>query len=304
MILMYHRTIRDRIMKKVPLFKPGVWIDVVDPKEEEIKLLEKLGIDTSHIEDAMDPDELPRINKEKEAVYVILNTPQVEGGKVYNVPLLVVVARNYFATISKKHLDSLSSILTRPSLYTTQKAKNLLKICFKVTELYTREIRRINKEINAKKVSLSELRNEDIIVLVEFEEVLNEFITSIVALIGVFEKIRSGKYVRVFEEDEHLLEDLIIDSNQSLDMARTSIKKIVNMREAYSTILSNNLNKVLKFLTSLALIMGVPTIIASIYGMNVRLPLQESPFAFLYVMFITFLISAILFVVFYIKKWL
>jgi magnesium transporter len=291
-------------MRKIPLFKPGVWVDVIDPKENEVKFLNKLGIDASFIEDALDPDELPRIEKEKGSVYAILNIPQWEKGKVSNIPLLVVIARNYFATISKQEVASLSQILKHPTTYTTQKTKNLLKICHRITELYAQEIRRINKEINAKKVSLSELKNEDIIVLVEFEEILNDFITSIVALIGVFEKIRSGKYVRIYEEDEHLLEDLIIDSNQSLDMARTSIRKIVNMREAYSTILSNNLNKVLKFLTSLALIMGVPTIIASIYGMNVRLPLQNHPFAFSYVMVFTLLVSAILFLVFYIKKWL
>jgi len=235
---------------------------------------------------------------------VIINVPQKDKGKILNVPLLLNIGKDIFVTVSKKYLDFLPSLLSDSQIYTTQKTKNLLKICLRVTDLYTKEIRRINKEINAKKVSLSKLKNKDIIAFVELEEILNEFVTSIVALIGVFEKIRSGKYTKMFEKDEDLLEDLIIDSYQSLDMCRTSIRKIINIREAYSAILTNNLNKVLKFLTSLTLIMGVPTIIASLYGMNVGLPFQSSAFAFFYIFFITLVISLILIFVFYLKKWL
>lgn len=304
MILIYHRTIKDKELRKLKEFKPGAWINIVDPTESEIKLLKKLGVEYSFIEDALDPDELPRIEKENNTIYIMLNIPQVEKGKIFNVPVLVVVSKDIFVTLSKKDLDSLRSLLSDSQLYTTQKTKNLLRICLRITNLYTREIRRINKEINAKKVSLSKLKNEDIIAFVELEEALNEFSTSIVALMGVFEKIRSGKYIKIFEKDEDLIEDLIIDSYQSLDMCKTCIKKIINIREAYSTILTNTLNKVLKFLASLTLIMGVPTIIASLYGMNVGLPFQKSTFAFFYVFFFTLIISLILVLVFYFKKWL
>ncbi len=304
MISIFHRTIKEKKLKKLKEFKPGVWIDVVDPTEPEIKLLEKLGIGYSFVEDAMDPDELPRVEKEKNILYLILNLPKTEKGKILNVPFLVGIGRDIFVTISKKKLDSLHHLLFEPQLYTTQKTKNLLRICLMITNLYTREIRRINKEINARKVSLSKLKDKDIIVFVELEEVLNEFITSIVSLIGVFEKIRYGKYVKIFEKDEELLEDLIIDSHQSLDMCKISLKKITNIREAYSTILTNTLNKVLKFLTSLTLIMGIPTIIASFYGMNVSLPFQENNFAFFYVFIFTFLLCLILVLIFYFKRWL
>jgi len=304
MISIFHRTIKEKKLKKLKEFKPGVWIDVVDPTEPEIKLLEKLGIGYSFVEDAMDPDELPRVEKEKNILYLILNLPKTEKGKILNVPFLVGIGRDIFVTISKKKLDSLHHLLFEPQLYTTQKTKNLLRICLMITNLYTREIRRINKEINARKVSLSKLKDKDIIVFVELEEVLNEFITSIVSLIGVFEKIRYGKYVKIFEKDEELLEDLIIDSYQSLDMCKISLKKITNIREAYSTILTNTLNKVLKFLTSLTLIMGIPTIIASFYGMNVSLPFQENNFAFFYVFIFTFLLCLILVLIFYFKRWL
>lgn len=304
MILTYYRTIRDKELRKLERLKPGAWIYIVNPSLEEIEFLKKLEITPSFIEDALDPDELPRIEKEKGNVYVILNVPQIEEGKILNLPLLVVVAKDFFITLSKKSLDFLNNILSSPFLYTTQKTKNLLRICFQLTNLYTQEIRKINKEINAKKVSLSELKNEDIIAFVELEEVLNEFITALVALMGVFEKIRSGKYVKIFQKDQQLLEDLVISCYQSLDMSKASIKKIINIREAYSTILTNTLNKILKFLTSLAVIMGVPTIISSLYGMNLSLPLQQNPLAFFWILFFIFLVSLGFVLFFYFKKWL
>ncbi len=304
MISIFHRTIKDRRVRKLKKFKPGAWIDVVNPSEEENGFLRGLGIDFSFIEDALDPDELPRVEREKETVYLILNVPQKERGKIFNVPLLVAVAKDIFLTLSQKPLEFRKEVLRHPQTFTTQKTKNLLRICLEITNLYTKKIRQINKQINAKKVSLSKLKNQDIAAFVELEEGLNEFITAIVAQIGVFEKIRSGKYVKIFETDEHLLEDLITDSYQCLDMCRTSIKKIINIREAYSAILSNNLNKTMKMLASLAIILGVPTIIASFYGMNVRLPLQTNPLAFFYISTATFLICLLLIIIFLLKKWL
>jgi len=304
MFSVYYRTIKDKRVRLINQPKKGSWISVVEPKENDIGLLKKLKIDPSFIEDALDPDELPRIEKEKSFVYVILNAPCQEKGKIFNIPVLTAFGQEVFVILSGRKLDFLDSLLKDYRTYTTQKAKNLLNICLRITDLYTREIRKINKEINAKKVSLSKLKNKDIIAFVELEEGLNEFITAIVALIGVFEKIRSGKFIEIFEKDKDLLEDLITDSYQSLDMCRTSIKRIINIREAYSTILTNGLNRTMKALASLAIILGVPTIIASLYGMNVGLPLQSNPFAFFYISIATLTVCLFLILVFYLKKWL
>lgn len=304
MISIYHRAIRDKKIKKLKEARAGCWVNCIDPTEKEINQLRNLGIDMAFIEDALDPDELPRVEVVENIVYVMLNTPQIAQGKILNIPLLVAVTNSFFVTISKRPLDCLGLLFESRDFFTTQKAKNLLNICLQITQGYTDQIRRINKRIAVKKISLSKLKNKDVVVLVEFEETLSEFITSLVSLIGIFEKLLTGKYVAIFKEDEELMGDLIIDSRQSLDMCKSSIKKIINIREAYSTILSNNLNRVMKFLASLTLIMGVPTIIASFYGMNVRLPLQRDPFAFLYVFTVTFFLSLGLVLIFYLKGWL
>lgn len=303
MITIYYRTIKDKKIRRLKRIKRGAWVNIVDPTEREIKYLKELGVDVSFIEDALDPDELPRIEIENDSVYIMLNIPQEDGGKILNTPLLIVITKDIFVTLSKKHLDCLKLVLGRRDIYTTQKIKNLLQICLQTVNLYTKETRIINKKIVAKKVTLSKLQNKDIVALIELEEALSEFITSLVALIGIFEKILSGKYVKVFEADQELVEDLIIDSRQSLDTCKTSIKKIVNIREAYSTILSNNLNKVMKILAFLTLVMGINEVIAGFFGMNVKLPIQDNPLAFFYIFILVLILSLILVLIFYLRKW-
>jgi len=305
MINIYYRTIKDSRIRRLRSIRRGSWINVIDPSEREIKFLKRQKIDINFIEDALDPDELPRIEKAGGETYIILNSPFVsENGKVLSIPLLVLITKDAMFTICKNHLDWLKLILKKQDIYTTKKTKNLIQICIQITELYGKEIRRINKEIGKRKGALSSPENKDIIALVELEETLNEFITPLVSIIGVLEKILTGKYMPIFSSDEDLLEDLIIDANQGLDMCKTSIKKIVNIREAYSTILSNSLNKVMKILAFLTLIMGVSNIIAGFYGMNVSLPIQENPIAFFYLVSLSLILSLILILIFYFKKWI
>jgi len=305
MLSIYYRTIKDKGLQRLPEVRIGAWVNVVSPQHEEIQFLTKIGISPDQIEDALDPDELPRIEKEDENIYVIFNVPLRDNkGRLFSVPLSVIITPDIFVTLSKEKLDCVENTLVEESTYTTQKTKNLLRLCLKITESYEREIRRINKSIYAKRINLLRLHNKDIVNLVGLEEVLNKFTTSIVALVGIFEKISSGKYVKIFERDQELTEDLIVDSRESLNMCQASIKNISNIRQAYSTVLTNELNKVMKFLTSLTIIISIPTLITGIYGMNVALPLQKNAFAFVYISLITLFTSLVLVLIFYFKKWL
>jgi len=305
MLSIYYRTIKDKGLQRLPEVRVGAWVNVVSPQHEEIQFLTKIGISPDQIEDALDPDELPRIEKEDGNIYIIFNVPLRDNKRgLFSVPLSVIITPDIFVTLSKEKLDCVENTLVEESTYTTQKTKNLLRLCLKITESYEREIRRINKSIYAKRINLLRLHNKDIVNLVVLEEALNKFTTSIVALVGIFEKISSGKYVKIFERDQELTEDLIVDSRESLNMCQSSIKNISNIRQAYSTVLTNELNKVMKFLTSLTIILSIPTLITGIYGMNVALPLQKNAFAFVYISLITLFTSLVLVLIFYFKKWL
>ena len=148
------------------------------------------------------------------------------------------------------------------------------------------------------------MENKDIVHLVQHEEVLNGFISSFVPLMNVLEKVLTGKFLTIFEQDKDLIDDLLIDSEQTLQLGKTSIKSITNIREAYSAILANNLNKVMKFLTAITIIFMVPNIIAGFYGMNVHLPLAGNAFAFYHILGGSILLVILITVLFYRKRWM
>jgi magnesium transporter len=139
---------------------------------------------------------------------------------------------------------------------------------------------------------------------VEMEKSLIYFSDSIAPNNNVLEKILSGRIIKMYKNDEDILEDIIVDNRQTIQMTQVSIKNIRNMREAYTSILSNRLNKTVKLLTSITIILTIPTIISSIYGMNVELPLQALPGVFNIILIFILLVSLVLLLSFYKKGWL
>lgn len=292
-------------MEEIKDIKLGCWINVTNPNDEEMRfLIEKAGIDPEIIKDILDEEELPRIEKEKEASYIILNVPYKKNTRALPYPFIIAICKDFLITISKQSLPILEYSLSEEPV-TTQKVKNLLQISIETTRSYEEEIRRIDKTIDVyiKKVRHITLKSEDIIYFVQLEEVLNEYITSLILITGIYEKLLTRKYFSIFEEDKDLTEDLIIDSRQSLNMCQGTLRKISSLREAYSAIIGNSMSKSVKFLTSLTVIVAIPTIIASLFGMNIALPLQDSSFAFAFVLFLisVFVLSAFLF--FRVRDW-
>jgi len=144
----------------------------------------------------------------------------------------------------------------------------------------------------------------DIIDLIKNEEILNQYISALVPMKNVFEAIASGGYIHLFSDDADLLEDMIISIKQSTDICTVDVKSIKSLRESYQIIFTNRLNKTIRLLTSFTVVLTVPMIIASIYGMNISLPLEDNPLAFSYILIFTFLASLFFLLLFYVKKWL
>ena len=114
----------------------------------------------------------------------------------------------------------------------------------------------------------------------------------------------SGKHFKLYEEDKDLIEDLLLSNTQLIELSQNNLRTIVNIREGYSTIMTNNLNRIIKLFTSLTVILTIPTMIASIYGMNINLPLANNPLAFIIIMTSIIIISIILLIIFIKNDWL
>jgi magnesium transporter len=189
--------------------------------------------------------------------------------------------------------------------YTTKRTRFLIQILSRTNLYFIKYLDKIDNEITKAETGLRRLlKNEEVVRLFELQKILTYFQTAILANGNVLEYIVKGRIVKLYEEDEDLVEDIIIENKQALSMTVTYSKILSNTLDAYASIVSNNLNVVMKLLTSLTIILSIPTIIASFYGMNVGLPFQESPLAFFYTLLISLFISAVIAMIFLKKDWL
>jgi len=306
MIQIFQKTVRDPIFKRLKEARRGSWVLVIDPDEQEREFLVKnFGLDAETVRDALDPYEIPRLESDEEAIYILLRVPFEENQRILTSPFTFVLTNEYFITITKHHFKIFDYFLkNRTNFATTQASKLLFQFFLLITKEYENYLYQISRNIKAKKFNLQSLTNEDILSLVENEDVLNDFISSLVPIVNIFERLASGKYIFLYEEDKDLIEDLLISSKQTLDLCVANVKTIKNIREAYSTLVSNKLNQIMKFLTAVTILIDIPVAIFSFYGMNIRLPLAENYLAFLYLLCLTSIISLFLAIIFFRRKWL
>ncbi|BCX15947.1 MAG: magnesium transporter [Candidatus Parcubacteria bacterium] len=306
MINYYFRSLKDEGIKRIDHQRKGCWIEVVDPSEEEINFLsQELGLDKGHLTDALDVYESPRLEIEGGDVYVFLRVPFSSESMVHTLPVLFVLTENWVVTVVSRQIPLFDDFLSgKINVFTTQKSKFLVQLFLKVNSLFRNFIDIIGKNIWLRQGKIMRISEEDIVSFVQWEEILNDFINSLVPTTAIYKLLLSKQYLKFFKEDKDLIEDLLLSSEEILDICKTKIKAMVNLREAYSTLMTNNLNRAIKFLTAITIVFTVPTIIASLWGMNVKLPFQDHPLAFLFIIGITFVIALLLFKLFSKKDWL
>lgn len=306
MIEIFKKTLKDNQLLKNEDIEKGCWISILNPTKSDLAEVEKhLHLDPTILEDGMDENEIPRIHFEGGVFYLIIRFPMEEGNNIITVPLLVCVTNENIVTLCKNENQIIRKFIdTKLAFCTTQKTQLLLKILLEIFSSFDHYLVRIMKDIRHKKIKIDDLNNKDILYLVQEEEALNDFESSLAHNISVLEKILSGRYITLYEKDKDITEDLFMDSKQTLEMSKVALKSIRNIREAYSTILSNELNKVIKILTGATIVITIPTIVSSIFGMNVQLPFSGDPFAFIYIMFIILAFSILIFIALFKRKWI
>lgn len=177
---------------------------------------------------------------------------------------------------------------------TYKKSRLLLQILYANSALYLTLLKKINKETEiAESVLKTSMQNKELLQLLSLEKSLVYFTTSLKANEVVMEKTMRGKIVKLYEEDEDLLEDAIIENKQAIEMAKIYSDILNGTMDAYASIISNNLNGVMKFLTSITIIVAIPTMVASYWGMNVPVPLQDNPLGFVIVLIFSIIIGII-----------
>lgn len=306
MISIYYKTLKDKKFKETDKYKPGSWINVELAKREDLeKVSELTGLQYLDLQDALDTYEVPRIERQEEGVLIYLRFPSDESDELYTELLTVVITDKYLVTICPTKNQLVQKILDQSTLLaTTQKTKLLIKLLLKISQQFTIDIKNAAARVPHGTREIKKINADDFLVLSESEELLNQYLSALVPLNNVVETLSSKKYIPVYEEDKDLLQDLLIGIKQSADICTVSLKSIRGLRDSYQVIYTNDLNKVIKLLTALTILVTIPNIITGFYGMNISLPLASNPSASVFILwFMAISVVAVLLIFFY-KKWL
>lgn len=306
MISTYHKSIKDAQLKKVDLFSSGSWIFVENPTEDEIhSLSDTFGLDDGLLRDAIDPYEVPRMEVDQGIIYVYTRVPYQEGDSVTTTPVLVVLGGDFFMTVSAIPLPLMNKIIEKHNdLYTTHKTAMLIRVFSEIVSAYNTVLTDIRKRVRGASSSIENITNKEIIQLVVFENVMNDFLSALIPTSTIISNLLSGKLFELHEEDHEMVEDLFLGTGQLIELSKSTLKSIVNIREAYSTIMTNNLNRVIRVLTALTIVLTIPMIISSFFGMNVPVPFAGSPYGFWIILFVAVAISSFLVYILNRNKWL
>jgi magnesium transporter len=308
MISYFYRSVRDQKVSQPDKFRAGAWLHVEDPTKDELKLLEeKFKLDPDLLGDALDPDEIPRIEIEEDIVYVYMRYAYRHGDTVETDPVLLAIAPAFVASVSRHKLLDLHRVIESTELYTTQRAKLLLQLLRHLVLTYENNLKYLDRQIRGvrARLSVATVNNRDFVQFVVIEDALNSFQSELAPANLLLQTLLSGRYsLKFYEDDEDLIEDLVQATRQLAESSRSSLRTVVNIREAYSNIMTNNLNRRVELLTSLTVILTIPTIVFSLYGTNVPLPGQHDPHAFFWLTAGTMIIMAAILYFLYKKRWL
>lgn len=282
-------------------YPKNYWIQLINPTEEEVKeISKKLKIDPKDIQKPLDKSELPHIEIEEETALYIISIPYVihkENSKKYRaLPFGIFTSPNGILTVSQNQHPILKDIKNGIIPTTSLEKRDCFPIYFigKSTEYYLKYLNEIQNDILRKeKTLIKSTSNKDLEQMLALQKSLLYFTTALQGNHAVLEKIEHNSSLE--EEDLELLKDVQIEINQGIEMAKTYREILENTMDTYSSIISNNLNDIMKFLTSITLVISVPTMISSFLGMNVALgEFGTNPHSFWLVILIACFVSIVL----------
>jgi magnesium transporter len=287
MITNYHSTARDRTLSVIDEPKAGTWCHVVQPTSEELDYVAtKFELDRDLLNDAIDAYEAPRVEVDNGATYVFARYCRPEDPDIPTEPVLVVYTNSAIVTVMRSNDNVLEQMQNGTvEVLTTQKTKTFLHILEQINRSYRLQLNIIAKQILRFRSQLrrSDVSSVEIIRFIELEEDVNEFLSALQPQGLVLKALVSGKYMKLYEDDRDLIEDIMLGTSELIELSKSRLRSIVNIRQAYDAIAANNLNQTFRRLTSIAIFLTIPTIIGGIFGMNVPLPFQHGKYAFVFV---------------------
>ena len=301
--------------KEINTFEPGAWINLVNPSQEEsVSLAEQFNIDITDLRAPLDLEETSRISVEDDYTLIIVDVPTYEerNNKSYyvTIPLGIIVTDNAVITTCLQELTLFDNFFNRrvKNFYTFMKTRFVFQLLYRNAELFLTALRSIDRQSDRIEAELENAtRNEQLIDMMELEKSIVYLKASLKFNERIVKKLSSStSSLKKYIEDEDLLEDTLIETQQAIEMAGTYENVLNAMTETTASIINNNQNTIMKTLALMTMALDIPTVIFSAYGMNFQnnwLPLNGLPHAFWYIVFIAAAMSLSVVFYFFRKKW-
>lgn len=299
----------DNNVHQINEAQEGSWVALIDPTATElVEVAEKYGIDVDHLRAPLDEEERSRIEVEDNYTLILVDIPIIEERNDKDwygtIPMGIVVTDEMIFTVCLEDTPVLSSFMDGRvrNFFTYKRTRFILQILYKNASLFLHYLRIIDKKSDQVEQSLHKSqRNQELIELLELEKSLVYFTTSLRSNEVVLEKLLKVESIKQYPEDTELLEDVIIENKQAIEMANIYSGILSGTMDAFASVISNNLNIVMKFLATVTIVMSIPTMIFSAYGMNLNskgMPFADKPLGFLYVIIFSLILSLLVALVF------
>lgn len=297
----YYLTENEQL-RELTSHQSGCWVSMVAPNEEELQLISKqCTLDVDVLRAALDTDERSRIDTDEGYSMVLVNIPTVEeqsDKELYStIPLSIVLVRDTIITVCSEDSPVIRAFEQGKvrEFNTKMKSRFILQFLYRIAALYLQYLRNVDKKSEEVEAKLHKsTQNRELIELLKLEKSLVYFTTALRSNETVLEKLLRTELIKKYPEDAVLLEDVIVENKQAIEMANIYSGILSGMMDAFASVISNNLNIVMKVLAIITIVMAIPTMIFSAYGMNVNMsgmPFTQSVWAFPIIIVISVVLS-------------
>ncbi len=306
MIKIYYRETPQAELQVLTAPCPGCWIHIDEATTSAIQQVSAwTGIDETALGDTLDKYEIPRCERTENNLLIYTRYPTDQEVGLYTSTLTLILSGDRFITICPHRCLVIQNFIEqRTAFATTQSSRLLMQLLMRINQEFAGRIRRVRYTVLSAEKEMIKVDSEDITSLTKNEEILNQYLASLTPIRTTLQSMSSPRYASFYEKERELLDDLINAYLQSEDLCNSALKSIRSLRDSYQIIFTNNLHKTIKLLTALTIILSIPTMTASVYGMNIKLPLAQSAFAFAIVLGFTGILSLFALWVFKRKGWL
>lgn len=281
----------------------NTWVNLVNPTADELQLVaEKTNSPIDFLKAALDEEERPRIEIEDDSALILINIPVMLSESSYDtLPLGIILSKDAVITVCLENNPVILEFneYNRRVFNSAKRTRFLFQMLYKSATYYLRYIRQISRLSEQIEIDLRKtMKNKELFQLMDLQQGLTYFTSSLRSngivmdrLLRIRSNNQSQHLIQIYEEDEDLLEDVIIENNQAVQMVEMYSRILSGMTDTSASIISNNLNMVMKFLTSMTIILAIPTMIASFWGMNVNVPFRDGRFGFIFVAVIIIVVT-------------